>query len=129
MSVNQGKGTSVPEKVEKEGIHQGLTNCAYSDGKETADLVDAIYTSLLYPTINTPTQITATSKTLIDTGIELSNSGLQVTNHFLGGAPTSICHFFCLFVCLSIHPSIVHCAAYLRNYTSSDHNFWYTYVK
>ena len=43
---------------------------------------------------------------------------------FVGGAPTSICHFFCLSVCLSdCH------AAYLRNHTSSDINFWYTYVK
>ena len=29
---------------------------------------------------------------------------------FLGGAPTSICHFFCLsispFICLSVHPSV-----------------------
>ena len=50
----------------------------------------------------------------------------------LGGVPTSICHFFhpsvCLSIRLSIHPSICH-AAYLRNHASSDHNFWYTYVK
>ena len=39
---------------------------------------------------------------------------------FLGGAPTSICHIFC--------PSFCH-APYLRNHISSDHNFWYTYVK
>ena len=37
---------------------------------------------------------------------------------FLGGAPTSICHFFCL----SDHPSVCH-TPYLRNHTSSDHNF------
>ena len=46
-------------------------------------------------------------------------------NIVLGRAPTSICHFFCL----SIHPSVhlsVHCTTYLRNYTSSSHNFWYT---
>ena len=42
-----------------------------------------------------------------------------------GGAPTSICHFFCLPVCCSS----IHHAQYLRNHTSSDHNFWYTYVK
>ena len=43
---------------------------------------------------------------------------------FLGGSPTSICHFFRssvrLFVCR---------APYLRNGALSDHNFWYTYVK
>ena len=43
---------------------------------------------------------------------------------FLGGTPTSICHFFRPFVRLSV------CRApYLRNRTSSDDNFWYTYVK
>ena len=31
---------------------------------------------------------------------------------------------FFLSVCLSIC-----CAPYLRNHTSSDHNFWYTYIK
>ena len=31
-------------------------------------------------------------------------------------------------VCLSVGLSIC-CAPYLRNLTSSDHNFWYTYVK
>ena len=41
-------------------------------------------------------------------------------SRFLGGAPTSVCHFFCPSVC---HP------AYLRNRTSSDHNFWYTHIK
>ena len=40
--------------------------------------------------------------------------------NFLGGVPTSICHFFC--------PS-VHRAPFLRNCTSSNHNFWYIYVK
>ena len=39
---------------------------------------------------------------------------------FLGGAPTSIWHFFRQSVCR---------AAYLRNRTSSGHNFWQTYVK
>ena len=43
---------------------------------------------------------------------------------FLGGTPTSICHFFCPFVC----PSTCH-VPYLRNQTSSNHNFWYTCVK
>ena len=43
---------------------------------------------------------------------------------FLGGAPTSIPHFFCPFVC----PSICR-ISYLRNRTSSNHNFWYTSVK
>ena len=34
--------------------------------KDTGDFVDTIYASLLYPTINTPTRIATTSKTLID---------------------------------------------------------------
>ena len=37
---------------------------------------------------------------------------------FLGGAPTSICHFF-LFI---------RRPPYLRNRASSNHNFWYTYL-
>ena len=58
----------------------------------------------------------------------ISGDLLQILSDFLGGAPTSICHFF--------HPSIhlfirlfVCRAAYLGNHTSSDHNFRYTYVK
>ena len=43
---------------------------------------------------------------------------------FLGGAPTPISHFFCLSICLSIQ-----CTPYLKNITSSDHNFWYAFVK
>ena len=39
-------------------------------------------------------------------------------------APTWICHFFCPFVCLSICGT-----SYLRNHTSSAHNFCYTCVK
>ena len=39
---------------------------------------------------------------------------------FLGGTPTSICHFF--------HPS-VRLAPYLRNRTTSSHSFLYTCVK
>ena len=43
---------------------------------------------------------------------------------FLSGAPTSICHFFCPSVCLSV------CRApYLRNHASSNHSFWYTCVR
>ena len=53
---------------------------------------------------------------------------MSLANTFLGGAPTSICYFFCPSACPSIHLSIC-CAPYLRNRTSSDHNFWYTYVK
>ena len=34
--------------------------------KDTTDLIGTMYTSSLYPTIKTPTRITATSKTLID---------------------------------------------------------------
>ena len=38
--------------------------------------------------------------------------------------PTSMCHFFCLYVC----PSVC-CTPYLSNCTSCAHNFWYTCVK
>ena len=51
---------------------------------------------------------------------------------FLGGAPNSICHFFRPSVGLSVRPSVhlsVCRAAYLMNRTSSDLNFWYTYIK
>ena len=41
-----------------------ILNC--DSDKDTTDFVDTIYASLLYATINTPTRITATSKTLID---------------------------------------------------------------
>ena len=36
-------------------------------------------------------------------------------------------HFY-MSLFLSVHPSVCR-AAYLKNHTSSDHNFWYTYVK
>ena len=41
-----------------------ILNC--DSDKDTADFVDTIYASLLYPTISAPTGITATSKTLMD---------------------------------------------------------------
>ena len=44
--------------------------------------------------------------------------------NFLGGAPTSLCHFF--------RPSVyssVHRALYPRKCTSFDRNFWYPYMK
>ena len=41
-----------------------ILNC--DSDKDTADFVDTIYASSLNRTINTPTRITATSKTLID---------------------------------------------------------------
>ena len=41
-------------------------------------------------------------------------------SEFLGGTPTSVCHFFCLSVCG---------APFLKNCTPSNHNFWCTYVK
>ena len=41
-----------------------ILNC--DSDNDTADFVDTVYASSLYPTINTPTQITATSKALID---------------------------------------------------------------
>ena len=34
--------------------------------KDTSNFIDTMYASSSYPTINTPTRITATSKTLID---------------------------------------------------------------
>ena len=43
---------------------------------------------------------------------------------FLGGAPTSICHFFCP----SFHPSICR-VPYPKNHESSNHHLWYTCVK
>ena len=56
----------------------------------------------------------------------------KLNNSFLGGAPTSICHFFCLSIRLSvrlaIHPPLCH-APYLRDHTSYNDNFWYTCVK
>ena len=41
-----------------------ILNC--DSDKYTTDFIDTMYAFLLYPTINTPTTITATSKTLID---------------------------------------------------------------
>ena len=41
-----------------------ILNC--DSDKDTTDFIDTMYASSLYPTINTPTRITATSKTLID---------------------------------------------------------------
>ena len=38
----------------------------YDSDKDTTDFVDTMYASSFYPAINTPTRITATSKTLID---------------------------------------------------------------
>ena len=32
----------------------------------------------------------------------------NICDWFLGGAPTSICHFFCLFICSSDCPSVAH---------------------
>ena len=45
-------------------ININILNC--DSDKDTTDFFDTISASLLYPTINTPTWITATSKTLID---------------------------------------------------------------
>ena len=41
-----------------------ILNC--DSDKDTADIIDTMYASSLYPTISTPTRTTATSKTLID---------------------------------------------------------------
>ena len=43
---------------------------------------------------------------------------------FLGGAATSMCHFFCP----SVHASVCW-IPYPRNHTSSNHHLWYTCVK
>ena len=43
---------------------------------------------------------------------------------FLGGAPISICYFFCP----SVHPSICR-VPYPKNHTSSNHRLWYSCVK
>ena len=43
------------------GFNVNILNC--NSEKDTADFVDIIYASWLYPTINTPTPITSTSKT------------------------------------------------------------------
>ena len=41
-----------------------ILNC--DSDKDAADFVDTIYALSLYPTLNTPTRITATSRSLID---------------------------------------------------------------
>ena len=41
-----------------------ILNC--NSDNETSDFINTMYSSCFYPTINTPTWITATSKTLID---------------------------------------------------------------
>ena len=56
-----------PEKKEIMLMGDFNINILNSDSdKDTADFVDTIYASSQYPTINTPTSTTATSKTLID---------------------------------------------------------------
>ena len=46
------------------GFNMNILNC--DSDKDAADFVNAIYSSSLYPTINTPTQFTVTSKNLIN---------------------------------------------------------------
>ena len=41
-----------------------ILNCEYD--KDTSEFIDLMYASSFYPTINTPTRIISTSKTLID---------------------------------------------------------------
>ena len=48
---------------------------------------------------------------------------ILISYSFQVGHPP-LCHFFCSSICPSVH-----CAPYLRNCTSSNHNFWYTCVK
>ena len=60
-------------------------------------------------------------------------TGVFCKKNFLVGRPPLYVTFsvrpsICPSLCPSVCPS-VHCAAYLRNHTSSDHNFWRTYVK
>ena len=45
-------------------FHINILNC--DSDKDITDFKDTMYASSLYPTNNTPTRITATSKTLID---------------------------------------------------------------
>ena len=59
---------------------------------------------------------------------EMCKSASKADPFQLGHPPLYVTFSICLFVCLSIHPSIclsVCCAPYLRNRTSSDHNLWY----
>ena len=60
MSVNQGKGTSIPEKVEKEGIHQGSTNCAYSDERARNVHIKRFLHAQNYVHINQSKHLTST---------------------------------------------------------------------
>ena len=53
----------------------------------------------------------------------LKEDGMNNSFGFLSGALTSICHFFCSSICLSVHH-----APFLGNRTSSNHNFWYICV-
>ena len=41
-----------------------ILNC--ENGKDTSEFIDLIYASSFYPTINTPTRMTSTFKTLTD---------------------------------------------------------------
>ena len=59
-------------------------NC--DSDKDTADFADTIYALSLYPTINNPTRITATSKNLID-NIFYNNFTKKIT---AGNIATSI---------------------------------------
>ena len=64
----------------------------------------------------------------------LENNGkylisININYQFLGGAFTSICHFFRPFVCLPSICSSICCAPYLRDRTSSNYNLWYADVK
>ena len=45
-------------------FNKSILNCEYD--KDTSEFIDSMYASLFYPTINTPTHITSTSKTLTD---------------------------------------------------------------
>ena len=57
-------------------------------------------------------------------GLYYIESCIFIIQISLGGAPTSICHFFCPSIC----PSVCR-APYLRNRTPSNHNIWYTCAK
>ena len=59
-------------------------------------------------------------------GTTTSMSLFRQSNHLHASLFLSV--FICQFVHLSACPSISH-TPYLRNYTSSDHNFWCTCVK
>ena len=85
------------EKLAKEKIETILTgnfninilNC--NTGRDTSSFIDTIYSNSFYPTINIPTRITSTSKTLIDNilynnitkSISVGNIVTSISDHLM----------------------------------------------